>query len=165
MNPREEARDLIINPLPTDVEVYSACPTTLVLETIYFLSEAIEQEELHLAYLKNEREKLKSRAISENIKDSEKFILIETPGKKMRNPIKDIAAFRSKFSTGYSAIRLRQLNDLTDKFEKERAEIDTAPIPLGLADKKIGEDAVTEFVGYQPQVVKVEVRKKMEMLK
>lgn len=163
MNPQDEAKDLLINPLPSDANVYSTCNSALILENMAFLKESIEQEELRLSYLKSELDKLKSRAISENIKEQGNFYLIEIPGKKMRNPIKDIAEFRKRFSVGYSAIRLQQLNDLTDRFEKERLGIDNAPIPLGLADKKIGEDAVTGFVGYQAQTVKVDVGMKRDV--
>lgn len=156
MTTEEERRDMQHYPLPVDANIYSECPTNLVLANIAFLQESIEHEEAHISYLKSEMEKLKSRAIAENLKDQGRFFLIETVGKKMRNPI-DIVEFSRKFPDIYMKIRDRQYLDLADKHEKERQNLTCSPIPLGLADKVMGSDAVTELVGFKPQTVTVTV--------
>jgi len=43
-------------------------------------------------------------------------------------------------------------------------DLEKSAIPLGLADAKIGADLVTEFTGYMPQKVSVEVRRMQERL-
>ena len=164
MTPLEESKSLQLNPLPSDAMNWVACKSDEVLPNIAFLQEQIANEQAHVAYLMTQLEKLKSRAISENLKQSGSFYLIEITGKRMRNPITDVQKFRQKFPEGYELIRLAQLKNLQDKFLSDIQSVDTSVIPLGLADAKVGADLVTEFVGYQPQVVKVEVRRMQERL-
>ena len=160
MNPQEEQQDLIKNPLPATTVNFAACPSEQVLQNIAFLTESIEETHAHINYLQRQLDQLKSRAIAENIKESDGFFLVETPGKKMRNPITDIEAFETRFPEGIKLIRTQQATDIFDKFTKDTKNLATSAIPLGIADKKVGEDLVTEFVGYQLQKVSITVMKK-----
>ena len=166
MTPQDEAKSLITNPLPSDAMVYSSCSSNVVLQTIVFLQETIAAEDEHLAYLQGQLSILKSRTISENIKESDKYILVEVPvGKVMRNPITDIIKFRHQFPEGYELCRIQQTRDIEDKFRKDMNNLEHTGIPLGIADAKIGKDLVTEFVGFAPQRMEIEVRRKQERLR
>jgi len=150
--------------LPPDAMNWVACKSEEVLPNIMFLQEQIANEQAHVAYLMTQMEQLKSRAISENLKQSGSFYLIEITGKRMRNPITDVNKFRQKFPEGYEMIRHEQLGNIQNKFTSDVLDLDELPIPLGLADAKVGADLVTEFVGWQPQKVSVEVRRMQERL-
>jgi hypothetical protein len=164
MTPLEESKSLQLNPLPSDAMNWVACKSDEVLPNIAFLQEQIANEQAHVAYLMTQMEQLKSRAISENLKQSGQYYLIEITGKRMRNPITNVQKFRQKFPEGYEMIRLQQTRNLEDKFKSDMLNLEDSAIPLGLADAKVGADLVTEFVGWQPQKVSVEVRRMQERL-
>jgi hypothetical protein len=164
MTPLEESKSLQLNPLPPDAMNWVACKSEEVLPNIMFLQEQIANEQAHVAYLMTQLEQLKSRAIAENLKQSGQYYLIEITGKRMRNPITDVYKFRQKFPEGYEMCRLQQMQNLQYKFESDIANLEEAMIPLGLADAKVGADLVTEFTGYMPQKVSVEVRRMQERL-
>jgi hypothetical protein len=165
MTLQEESLSLREHSLPSDAMVYATCPSDQVLQNIAYLQEMIDLESDHLKYIQNQIGILKGRAISENIEESEQFYLLKTPSKKMRNPINNILKFKAKFPDGYSMIRQQQSMNLENKYKSDVLNLEDSAIPLGLADAKIGMDAVTEYVGYQVQSVKVEVRRKQERLK
>ena len=164
MTPLEESKSLQLNPLPPDAMNWVACKSEEVLPNIMFLQEQIANEQAHVAYLMTQMEQLKSRAISENLKQSGQYYLIEITGKRMRNPITNVQKFRQKFPEGYEMIRLQQTRNLEDKFKSDMLNLEDSAIPLGLADAKVGADLVTEFTGWQPQKVSVEVRRMQERL-
>ena len=164
MTPFEESKSLQLNPLPSDAMNWVACKPEEVLPNIAFLQEQIANEQAHVAYLMTQIEKLKSRAIAENLKQSGPFYLVEITGKRMRNPITDVNKFRQKFPEGYELIRLAQTHIIENKFKSDMKDLEKSAIPLGLADAKIGADLVTEFTGYMPQKVSVEVRRMQERL-
>jgi hypothetical protein len=87
-------------------------------------------------------------------------VLIEIPGKKMRNPILDIEHFKTTFPGGYRDIRNQQKIDLEEIHKRDLTFLEVSPIPLGIADKKIGKDIITEFIGYKPQEVNIVVQRK-----
>lgn len=160
MTTKEERLSLKKYPLP-DAMDFTACSSDHVLENIAFLDAAIEEESWHVEHLAQQREKLKGRAIKEGLKESDGYYLIEIPGRKLRNPIRDIEKFREAFPDGYSRCRIMQTIELQDAL----MAVEKMDIPLGLADRMVGETLVTEFTGFQPQKVSVEVRKKQERLK
>jgi hypothetical protein len=164
MTPLEESKSLQLNPLPPDAMNWVACKSEEVLPNIAFLQEQIANEQAHVAYLMTQLEQLKSRAIGENLKQSGSFYLIEITGKRMRNPITDVQKFRQKFPEGYELIRLEQTRTIEKKFKSDMQNLEESAIPLGLADAKVGADLVTEFTGYMPQKVSVEVRRMQERL-
>ena len=168
MTTEEERRDLALHPLPSDANNYSVCSPDMVLANIAYLTEQIESEQIHLAYLRIELERLKGRAISENIKESDGFYLIEIPGKKMRNRIdthERINDFSVMFPETIMKIRDQQYVAIADDAERKRLAVAVSPIPLELADAKLGKEVVTEFTGYQPQKITIEVREKQKRLK
>ena len=160
MNPQEEQKDLIKNPLPVSTVDFAVCPSEQVLQNIAFLTESIEETQAHIDYLQRQLGQLKSRAIAENIKESAGFFLVETPGKKMRNAITNIEAFKTRFPDGYKCIRTQQATDIFDRFDFDTKNLEHSPIPITLADVKVGKDLVTEFVGYQLQKINITVMKK-----
>jgi hypothetical protein len=164
MTPLEESKSLQLNPLPSDAMNWVACKSEEVLPNIAFLQEQIANEQAHVAYLMTQLEKLKSRAISENLKQSGQYYLIEITGKRMRNPIGNILKFRQKFPEGYELIRLEQTRIIENNFRYAMDNLEYSTIPLGLADAKVGADLVTEFTGHMPQKVSVEVRRMQERL-
>jgi hypothetical protein len=163
MSTQDEKKDLVKNPLPVDAMVFASCPPDEVLQNIAYLTEAIESTQDHVNYLQRQLDVLKGRAIAENINESGEYYLVEIPGKKLRNPI-DILKLRVMHVYEYKRIRLHQMNDLINKFEKDRDNIESTPIPLLLADKVVGSEMITNFVGYQPQKVAVEVRRKVRQV-
>lgn len=144
---------------------FATVPKEEVLETIVQLDEIIESISEFAAYVKEQREKLLTRAMVENIETTGRFYLITTPGPLKRNPINNITKFAERFPEGYTAIRNQQGQDLIDKFNRDLERLKFSEIPLTLADKKIGKDAVTEYVGFKPQEVKAEVRKLPEAIR
>jgi len=53
-----------------------------------------------------------------------------------------------------------QEKDIDEKHKKQIREIEESKIPLTLADKYVGKDKVTEFVGFKPTVITYEVRRR-----
>ena len=170
MTTTEENKSLTECPLPPEpvtlavVDYATNCPAERVLTSILMIDEQMANIEASVTpYLRNlseQREKLLNRAKKENIKEDAEALLIETKGKQIRNDIEDIDAFAAAFEEGYKKIREVQKLDIRDAADKKIANIEDSPVPLGLADKKIGKDKVTEFVGYKPQTITFDVRRK-----
>jgi hypothetical protein len=165
MNPKDESKSLQEYPLPTDAMDFSACKTDMVLSTIAYLDEAIEAMTGRQEYYRKQRDLLLNRALKEGIERSGGYILITTPENLKRNRITDINAFTRKFPVGYLAVRRQQSQNLLDKFNRDVSMLENSEIPLTIADAKIGKDLVTEFTGYQPQAMTVEVRRLPEALR
>ena len=131
-----------------------------VLTTITDIDLFIEILQSNLEALETYRKVLVSRAMVENLREDAGAILIEVPGKNVRNPILDIEHFKTTFPEGYCMIRNQQIRDIEEAYQQDIAHIETAHIPLTLADKKLGKDVVTGFTGYKPQEVKIVVQRK-----
>ena len=170
MTTNEENKSLTECPLPPEpvtlavVDYATNCPAERVLTSILMIDEQMANIEASVTpYLRNlseQREKLLNRAKKENIKEDSEAMLVEIPGKQMRNEIADVDAFSAVFESGYKAIRETQKKDIEDDAAKKIAGLEDSKIPLTLADKKIGKDKVTDFVGYKPQTITYEVRKR-----
>ena len=170
MTTTEENKSLTECPLPLEpvtlavVDYVRNCPADRVLTSILMIDEQMANIEASVTpYLRNlseQREKLLNRAKKENIKEDSEAMLVEIPGKQMRNEIADVDAFSAVFESGYKAIRETQKKDIEDDAAKKIAGLEDSKIPLTLADKKIGKDLVTNFVGYKPQTITYEVRKR-----
>ena len=170
MTTNEENQSLTECPLPPEpvtlavVDYATNCPAERVLTSILMIDEQMANIEASVTpYLRNlseQREKLLARAQKENIKEDAEAVLLEVQGKLMRNEISDLDAFSETFPGKLEVIRRQQEADLTDKYQKNLEEIADSKIPLTLADKKIGKDKITEFVGYKPQTITYEIRRK-----
>jgi hypothetical protein len=160
MEPKDERLSLKKFPLPGDVD-FTVCPTDQVLETIAFLQLISDTHAKMLSDINVQLDKLKGRVVKENIESTGIYYVVKTAGKKMRNPIRNPVAFSDKFPDGYKRIRIAQIIDLQNMLN----DVEKSPIPLGLADKWVGEEQVTEFVGFQPQRINIEVRTKKEVLR
>jgi hypothetical protein len=136
-----------------------------VLTTITDIDLFIEILESNLSALETYKKVLLNRALNEGIKEDYGAVLIEIPGKKLRNPITDIQHFQTTFPEGYRAIREQQKIDIDEEYRRDILNLNISTIPLTLADKKVGKDVVTEFVGYRPQEVKIVVQRKQGMKK
>jgi hypothetical protein len=164
-NPKDELKSLQEYPLPTDAMNFSVCESGMVLQTIAYLDAAIVSIIEQCAYYQKQRNLLLNRAMVEKIKQTGQYALLITPGELRRNKIGNIKIFSKRFPEGYIAIRNCQQQDIQDKYHHDMNALQFSEIPLTLADEKIGEDMVTEFVGYQPQKLTVEVRRLPGMLK
>lgn len=170
MTTTEENQSLTECPLPLEpvtlaiVDYATNCPAERVLTSILMIDEQMANIEASVApYLRNlseQREKLLARAQKESITEDAEAVLLEVQGKLMRNEISDLDAFSETFPGKLEIIRRQQEADLTDKYQKNLEEIADSKIPLTLADKKIGKDKITDFVGYKPQTITYEVRRK-----
>ena len=60
----------------------------------------------------------------------------------------------------YETIREVQEKDIEEKYKKQMRELEKSKITLTLADKYVGKDAITAFVGYRPQTITYEIQKK-----
>jgi uncharacterized protein (UPF0262 family) len=170
MTTQEENKSLTECPLPLEPVTLAVfdyvrnCPADRVLTSILMIEEQMANIEASVTpYLRNlseQREKLLNRAKKENIKEDSEAMLVEIPGKQMRNEIADVDAFSAVFESGYKAIRETQKKDIEDDAAKKIAGLEDSKIPLTLADKKVGKDAVTNFVGYKPQTITYEVRRR-----
>jgi hypothetical protein len=148
-----------------DANQYVACQSDMVLQTIVYLEQKIEQAQEQMAFMVRQKELLLNRALKENINTSGDYALYTIPaGPLKRNPIKDIKDFKEKFREAYHVIRDQQKRDIVDQYHRDIDNIEAAAIPLTLADKKAGKDCITEYVGYQPQAMTVEVRKRERLL-
>lgn len=153
-----------LHPLPIDSMDFTTCHRDVVLKTVAYLDEAIEAEKEHIAYLEKQRTTLLTRAQVEDITASGRYYLITTPGPLNRNKI-DVKKFAERFPEAFVAVRAQQVINLEAKLKKEINSLPYSDISLTLADAKLGKDVVTEFVGFQPQTIKAEVRKMPELLK
>jgi hypothetical protein len=131
-----------------------------VLTTITDIDLFKEILEANIEALETYRKVLLNRAIAENIKEDSGAVLVEIPGKKIRCAINNIEAFRATFPHEYNLIRDVQKETLTRKYNREFENIESAQIPLGIADEILGDYKVTDFVGYKPQEVKVIIQRK-----
>jgi DNA polymerase III delta prime subunit len=170
MSTNEETRSMNDCPLPLEpvtlaiVNYETNCPADRVLTSILMIDEQMASIEATVTpYLRNlteQREKLLARAIQNNIMEDSQALLIEVQGKLMRNEISDLEAFSVAFPGKLEVIRRQQEADLTDKYTKNLEEIAESKVPLTLADKKIGKEKITEFVGYKPQTISYEIRRR-----
>jgi Na+/phosphate symporter len=168
MDAKQEQKSLQENPLPvtigTVIDYVTNCPADKVLTSITRIDDEIDtiQQAVqpYLTALQMQRNVLLERAKMERIMEDSHALLIEVKGKQMRNEISDLDTFKLQFPDGFAAIRKQQESDLTDKYQKNLRELADAKVPLTLADKKIGKEAVTAFVGYQPVTITYEVRKR-----
>ena len=120
MTTQEENKSLTECPLPLEpvtlaiVDYATNCPAERVLTSILMIDEQMANIEASVTpYLRNlseQREKLLNRAKKENIKEDSEAMLVEIPGKQMRNDIEDIDAFSAAFEDGYKKIRETQKN-------------------------------------------------------
>jgi len=172
MDPKKEQKSLIAEPLPVNLSDiakivhrdYSMVGPDKVLTSIVEIDEMVAKVQDILApfvkHMQDQREALMKRAQDEGITKDAGAILIEIPGKQMRNEISDIEAFRCRFNDEYEVIRQVQEKDIDEKHKKQIREIEESKIPLTLADKYVGKDKVTEFVGFKPTVITYEVRRR-----
>jgi hypothetical protein len=170
---KEEQISLRDEPLPVDLTplqkveivdyVKNACVDN-VLTSVVLIDEQIDKLQAaigpYLTYLGKQREQLLELAQKQGITSDREAVLIEKKGRKERNQIEDIYAFLMQFPQGYEKIREAQKQFLKEKFDETMSTIGHSAIPLGLADDKIGKDAVTEFVGYKPQKITYLVERK-----
>lgn len=134
--------------------------TNEVLTTITDIDMYVDMLQDRIDRLTDQRKSLMNRAIAENIQEDTNAILIKIPGKQVRNQIEDIEKFRKEFREGYHLIRDQQRRDIEEAYHKDIDHLQVSAIPLMLADKKVGKLAVTDFVGYKPQEIKIVVQRK-----
>ena len=170
MSTQEETKDLLLNPLPPEISIavvdyVTNCPADRVLTNITLIDAEIEkiQQALkpYLTSLGTQREKLLTRAKDEKITEDSEAVLIEIPGRQMRNEISDNEAFAEIYPAEVKAIRDLQRADIQSKFDVELSRVDHSKIPLTLADKKVGKEKVTAFVGYKASAITYEVQRKV----
>jgi hypothetical protein len=172
MTTQDERKDLMKEPLPLQpvtiavLDYEKNCPADRVLTNILLIDEQIQSIQNavspHLTALNMQRNALLARALKEQILSDDNAMLLGIEGKQFRNEIEDLEAFQLAFPEGYTQIRAAQRKDLDDKHDTKVRELEDSDIPLGLADKKVGKDKVTDFVGYQPVKVTYEVRKRIK---
>ena len=172
MSTKDERKSLISDPLPMDLTElsriipvnYSVVGPDKVLTSIVEIDEQVARVQQVLApfvkYMQDQRDALMKRAQDEGISKDAGAVLVEIPGKQMRNKITDLDAFKLQFPQEYESIREQQEKDIDDAYKKANRDLEESEIPLTLADKKCGKDAVTEFVGYKPVTITYEVRRK-----
>lgn len=172
MSSKEERKELISEPLPVSLSDlagiipvdYTLVSSDRVLTSIVQIDEQIQQIQAILSpFLTNlgkQRELLMTRAHSEGIKEDMGAVLVEVPGRKFRNEIEDLEALELQFPGKLDKIRTEQFRLAAANYEKTMEAIPESKIPLTLADEIIGKDEVTEFVGYKPQKITFEVRRK-----
>lgn len=172
MGTQEERKQLNQEPLPLQpvtiavLDYVKDCPADRVLTNILLIDEQMDSIQRsispHMTSLTMQRNALLQRALKEQILSDANAVLMGVEGKQMRNEIQDIDGFHMTFPEGYKQIREAQKKDIDDKHETAITELEESPIPLGLADKKVGKDRVTEFVGFKPVKVTYEVRKRLK---
>jgi hypothetical protein len=171
MTTTEERKDMIANALPLEpvtvgvlIDYVSNCPADRVLTNITLIDAELDKIESalkpYVTQLGIQRNKLLERAKAESITEDSEAMLVEKRGKQFRNEIQDLEAFKLSFPEGYETIREQQEKDIEDAYKMANRELEESKIPLTLADKKIGKDAVTEFVGYKPVTITYEVLRK-----
>ena len=167
MKPNEEAQSLIKMPLPHElagsVYDYGVVDKDVVLTTITYIDDELDYLRSIVDFLVDQRVDLIQRAVKEGIKSDQKATLVENVGKLYRNPISDIARFKTEFPGGYRIIRKNQVYALKEKkmeLDIEIKSIDTSSITLTEADDVLGKDMITAFVGTKPQTIIYDVVKK-----
>ncbi len=171
MEAKDEQLSLRDEPLPplsfeikAPEDYVTNCPETRVLISVLIIDEEINRiQEAVQPYLNNlqaQKNALIERAKKEAIMEDLGAVMVEVKGKLFRNEIEDVEKFRQTFPEGYEQIRDSQKRDIEDKHQKNLKDLEKSKIPLILADKKIGKDATTAFVGYRPQTITYEIQKK-----
>jgi hypothetical protein len=170
MNPKEEKKSLIAEPLPISnlanmvMVDYTLVGPDKVLTSIVQIDEQVDQiQQVLQPFIGNlmmQREALMKRAQDEDIKEDAGAVLIETEGKKNRNEIEDLETFELQFPGKLLKIRDEQKRKITVKYEKDVAKVPDSDVPLGVADEIVGKDLITEFVGYQPVKVTYQVQRR-----
>lgn len=134
--------------------------STQVLTTIADIDAYISAIKTEMEWLNGLKSSLLTIAIRDNITEDKGAMLIAIPDKKMRNPITDNKKFSKEFPQAYHMIRTQQMQKEIMRRENFTKNLDDMEIPLMLADNTVGKEIVTEFVGYKPQTMTFEVRKK-----
>jgi hypothetical protein len=178
MSTQDEREDLKENPLPvqssdiksvSNVDYVTGCPSSLVLTRILLIDDEMNRinDEImpYLTSLSKQRETLLKRAINEKITSDDDAMIAEKYGKQMRNHITDIPTFKAKFPDAYTKIRLKQLENLNDDYNKSLKMVKDSEIPLGIADDILGKAVVTEYTGVLPVKTTYEVVRKPKPLK
>ena len=170
VNSQEERKSLTTEPLPISnlanmvLIDYTMVGPDRVLTSIVLIDEQVDQiQQVLQPFIQNlikQRETLMGRATAEGITEDTGAVLIEKKGKQFRNEIFDLDAFRLSFPEEYEEIRESQEKDIEDKYKKSIRDLEDSKIPLTLADKKIGQEKVTEFVGNKPVSISYEVVRK-----
>ena len=172
MSTQDERKELMANPLPPDLSElgkmapvdYTLVASDRVLTSIVQVDDQIQKiNDLISPFLQNlssQREALMDRAKKENIHEDAGAVIVELWGKQFRNEIDNIEKFRQTFKNEYKVIREVQEKDIEEKYKKQMRELEESKISLALADKYIGKDIVTEFVGYKPQTISYKVERK-----
>jgi hypothetical protein len=166
MKPQAEQKSLAEHPLPSqvvdsrwDYGKAKDIPKTEVLNTVVHIDDDIDNLSIIIQFLQEQRQKLITRASTEDIKANDGAVLIEHLGKQYRNPINDIEHFKTTFPGAYSRIRVTQKTALDNNYQRAIECLDVSGITLTEADEDLGKDVVTAFVGVKPQVMTYEVRK------
>ena len=145
--PQEEARSLRLDPLPIQLtEADEDLPAR-----IYQMDDQIRITQAELQRLQRTRENLMNRALEINVLEDD-FCRIEFKERQTR--ILDPVKFREQFKEEYDLICEQQRKELIKKAERV-GEV----IPLGLADKLAGKDAVTAICDIQIERTPYVVRK------
>ena len=172
MSTQDERKELMKEPLPPEpvkiavLDYVKDCPAERVLTNILLIEEQMTSIQRaispHMESLTRQRKVLMDRALNEKILSDDNAILLGIEGKNVRNQIEDLEAFELAFPQEYKMIREVQKKEIDDQHDLKIASLEDSPIPLGLADDKVGKKKVTEFVGFQPVKVTYEVRKRIK---
>ena len=168
MSTQIEREDLKQNPLPMiPVTIHPVqdrvnnCPAEVVLDRVLDIDAELQRIQNAIGpvvqYLQDQRQALMNRAAQEGITQSAGAVLIEKEGKKIRNEIANIEEFKFLYPEAYETIREVQKKDIEEKYKKQNRELEESKIPLTLADKYVGKEKVTEYVGYQPPKITYEI--------
>lgn len=172
MSSKEERQELIAEPLPVTLSDlagiipvdYTLVSSDRVLTSVVQIEEQIDLVQSilqpYLNSLQAQKNTLMDRARKEGIKEDAGAVMAEIWGKQFRNEIDDLDKFRQTFKDEYEVIRQVQEKDIEEKYKKQMRDLEESKIPLTLADKYVGKEAVTEYVGYKPQTITYEVKKK-----
>lgn len=168
MGTQDERKELAAKPLPVIqsiavIDYVTNCPADRVLTSIVLIDEQLaalaEQMKPFVEVMNHQREVLLDRAKRESIDEDACAVLVRETGERYRASI-DVESFGTTYPHVLEQIRADQEKEIRDKAENKIKSLPNAPIPLGLADKKLGKQLVTDFVGYLPQTVTYEVRRK-----
>jgi len=139
-----------------------AVPSNRMITTVADIDELVYSLQNQIDFLHENRERLMRRISITGVSEDSGAMLIEIPNKKERNPIVDIEGFKQKFPESYRVIRDNQKEEIERKYKENMETYMENPIPLLLADRCTGKDNVTEFVGFKPQKIRYEVRRKSQ---
>ena len=168
MASQEERTEIQSEPLPVIqsvavIDYVTNCPANRVLTNIVLIDEQIEamanQVRPFVDALNRQRGELLERARREEIAEDDVAVLVRKEGKRERADI-DLESFATTYPHVLEQIRADQEKAIRDKAENQIKALPSASIPLGMADKKLGKQIVTDFVGYLPATITYEVRRK-----